>query len=201
VTSKATVPHPPQKANTPRSLTDLVRALNRHVRLLRLYAKQAFDAHDDDYLGEVAAKLRLLTIEKKNTNVPLLIEIMNVCEIKAPLVAKAADGSRRGDPMSLAEVLDGPAVKVVTSTGDVRLTKRELIKAVAEKHGGAHEDWAHPEYLTVIRESKLRVKGYSSLAAVLKPIATAVLTTSDHVLPRLTPAVIAKAEERRKAKS
>jgi hypothetical protein len=120
------------------------------VRLLQRYAKQAFEAGDDDYLGEVAAKLRLLAVAKPH-NDPLLIQLMTECRIGAPLVPKPPPpGHPAGKPMTLADSLTLPALKVTTSAGDVRLSKRQFIEVVAEKYGGTHEDWAHPEHLTLI---------------------------------------------------
>jgi hypothetical protein len=212
VTSTPSVPHKSaDKTKTPaasRPIADLVEALQRHVKLLRQYAEQAFDKRDDDYLGEVAAKLRLLVITKRPPHVPLLVELMNTCQIPASLTVKydsayspppahmAAQGGSK-ETITVAEMLDLPALAVETSTGKTMLTKRDLIEVVAQKYGAAHEDWEHPEYLTLIRESDLRIKGYAPLAAALRPIVTVVLTVADHVLPRLTSDVIAAAEHRR----
>jgi hypothetical protein len=190
------IQHTPVRPKGPRPvkarpLADLVEALRRHVRLLQRLAEQAFEAHDDDYLGEVANKLRLLAVEKKQ-NVPLLIKLMDECGIKAPLKLKPPASAGRA--VSLSDFLDQTSLKV----GDVRLSKGQLIEVVAEKYGGAHEDWEHPEYLTLLRKSQLRLKGYKPLPAALRSITTGVLTVADYVLPRLTPQVVAEAERRRR---
>jgi hypothetical protein len=181
------------------------------VTLLRRYGEHAFESRDEDYIGEVAGKLRLLVLAKQQ-NVPLLIKLMNDCGIEAPFTLAIDEGSpppppywrkryEPGDTVSLPEFLDLPALSVTTSSGIVTLSKQQLIEVVSQKHGAAHEDWEHPEYLTLIRESEFRIKGYAPLAAALRPITTAVLTTAEHVLPRLTPDVIAEAERRRGSQS
>jgi hypothetical protein len=202
----------PLNPSAPRPLADLVEALRRHVRLLRLYAAHAFDDGDADYLGEVAAKLRLLVVKKWN-NEPLLIRLMHDCQIEAepawlaldeaylPPPAEVAERYQVGAPVSLADELDLPALRITSVTGDetLTLTKRKLVEVVAEKHGAAHEDWEHPGYLTLLREHELRIKGYPPLEAALQLVTTTVLRVADHVLPRLTPEVVADAERRRES--
>src|SRR5262245_60695277 len=70
-----------------RPIVDLVESLRRHVRLLREYDKRAFDDGNDDYLGEIAATLRLLSIAKGH-NVALLVSLMKVCKVKARIKRK-----------------------------------------------------------------------------------------------------------------
>ena len=146
---------------------------------------------------------------EKGQNVPLLIRLMTECELDAPItLAIDADSPPPprywtekypdGKAVSLVEFLTLPSLTVITSTGERLLSKREFIEVVAEKCGVANEDWKHPVYLTLIRDSELRVKGYGPLAAALKPITAAVLTVADHVLPRLTPQAIEAAERRRR---
>ena len=201
-------PGPVVPADKARPLADLVEALHRHVRLLRRYAEQAFEDHDDDYLGEVVAKLRVLVVEK-GQNVALLIRLMTECGIDAPITLAIdadapppprdwAEKYSDGMDVSLVEFLTLPSLTVITSTDERLLSKREFIEVVAEKCGAAHEDWKHPEYLTLIRDSELRVKGYGPLASALKAITTAVLSVADHVLPELTPEAIEAAERRRR---
>ena len=184
--------------------------LRRHVTLLHRYAEQAFDGHDEAYLGEVAAKLRLLAVKEEQGD-PLLIRLMAECGLHLSVTALQEDGlslppdwAERVPPgtvQSLTEHLDLPAVKVtMLGGGEKTLSKREFIELLAEKCGAAHEDWDHPAYLTEIRDSDLRIKGYAPIAAVLKPITTAVLDVADHALRCLTPPVIEAAEQRRGAR-
>lgn len=51
-------------------------ALKRHVRLLEDYYTKAFVEGNQDYLGEVAAKLRLLVTGQGKTGRPLLIGLI-----------------------------------------------------------------------------------------------------------------------------
>jgi hypothetical protein len=182
-----------------RPITDLVESLRRHVRLLREYERRAFHDGNDDYLGEIAAKLRLLSIAK-GQNVPLLIRLMKVCKVKARIKPKGSRPANWGahDSVTLSQILGQSAMKVKTSVGNVMLTRRELIEVVAEKHGGAHEDWQHPEWLTITRDPSVQIKGRSPLAVPLRVTTRAVLLLADHLLKQLTPQVIDAAERRRK---
>src|SRR5262249_58125710 len=115
-----------------------------------------------------------------------------------PLPPDWAERVPPGTPQSLSEHLQLPAFRItMLGGGQKTLSKGEFIEVLAEKYGAAHEDWDHPAYLAELRDSDLRIQGYAPLAAVLKPIATAVLTVADDVLPRLTPQAIAAAEQRR----
>ena len=60
----------------PRDLKDLVAALRRHVELLRVYAHHAFQERNELFLGEVAAKLRMLVAEHGRSR-PLLLDLMD----------------------------------------------------------------------------------------------------------------------------
>jgi hypothetical protein len=53
----------------------MVRALQKHVRLLRGHAVQAFDNRNDDYVSEVAATLRIL-VSEAHSNTPILLRMM-----------------------------------------------------------------------------------------------------------------------------
>ena len=58
-----------------RDIGDLLESLKRHLNLLEQFCVEAFKKNNDDYLGEVAAKIRLLTISFRS-NKPLLIGLM-----------------------------------------------------------------------------------------------------------------------------
>jgi hypothetical protein len=68
----------------PREVAELVERLREHTSLLREYSERAFADGDDRYLGEIAAKLRLLVYEH-GRNRPLLIDLMEECGIDCPI--------------------------------------------------------------------------------------------------------------------
>jgi hypothetical protein len=59
----------------PRDLDDMVEALRRHTRILRVLMTRAFDDQDRDFYGEVAGKLRLLLLPL-GRNKPLLRRLL-----------------------------------------------------------------------------------------------------------------------------
>ena len=108
-------------------------------------------------MGEVAGKLRLLAIEK-GSNTPLLVRLMTECQVQDVAVVLESvppnlSGPQAGDSVTLAEFLALPRLALALTNGQRKtMTAQELVELVAEKHGAAHEDWAHPEQLTLIRQ-------------------------------------------------
>lgn len=204
-----------EEAGVQRTVADMVDMLRRHRKLLVEYGDKAFNHREEDYLGEVATKLRLLVVPKRS-NVPLLVRLMSECQLDdrfvlgdmGPPAALRPAGRLPGDIVTLKEFLDLPAFRADTSVGPVTLTKRQLIEVLAEKHGAAHEDWNHPESLVLLLKCPVRViTGYSpqdgivvhsALVVELGLTTRAVLELADRVLSQLTPEVIEQAERRRR---
>lgn len=120
----------------------MVDALVKHTRLLQDYSDRAFGQHDRHYLGEVAAKLRLLVVETRQ-NAPLLLRVMKEHGLDF--------GVRVGEPMKeipIEQFLDSWAGSVRLEDGNFAVfSHRDLIRSWAEQIGAAHEDWAMEEGL------------------------------------------------------
>ena len=70
---------------------EMTLALVRHTRLLQRTCEHAFAQDDADYLGEVAGKLRLLSVRSKQ-NEPLLLRVM---EVNGPTSVYRSVGTHR----------------------------------------------------------------------------------------------------------
>ena len=121
-------------------MESLVNALRRHVRLLKAFYEKAFKEHDQDYQGEVAAKLRLLVYEK-GRNKALLLRLMD--EFAADPIVKIQKPEGVVElPLRvfLAEVDHFPQRPGCVL---VKLSKVEFLNIWAVQAGAAHEDWEH----------------------------------------------------------
>jgi hypothetical protein len=181
-----------------REIPELIEALQRHTRLLREFARHAFQGQDNDYLGEVAGKLRLLVHERKDIK-PLLLGLMDEFGLDVPIMLDGPPISRPpghsgpwyGDQISLRDYLDLTAYGIRTSSqGFVELTKKKLIATWAEKHGSAHEDWTLTEEFVTARDSGLFLGNLPALATELQITTRTVLYIAEKFLGMLTDELI-----------
>ena len=86
-------------SQVPRPREEIVQALRDHVRLLGEYITKAFVEGDEAYLGEVAAKLRLLATET-GQNKPLLLDVMDAVGFRYEIEWKQWDVERATLPPS-----------------------------------------------------------------------------------------------------
>jgi hypothetical protein len=132
-----------------RELSEMVERLERQLDMLEGFAQAAFAEGKDEFLPEVATKLRVLLVRSRQ-NRPLLIEVADRFGIPLNVTLDCPPvegGPRAGDVLSLDAFFDLQAVTVRTSAGLASMTKRELIRAWSEQLGGAHEDWSVDESL------------------------------------------------------
>lgn len=172
----------------PREIPELLASLRRHVKLLKEYSVRAFRDHDQDYLGEISGKLRLLVC-KFGRHKPLLQALMDEFELNIritidgpPNVQSPPDLPSVGDQISLQEYLALPAYGIKTSTGFVEITKEQLIRVWAEKHGPAHEDWSLPEEFVTAINTQILIFGLSPIEHELKVTTETVLFVADEFL-------------------
>ncbi len=176
----------------PRKTNDLVDSLKRHLKLLEQFSSRAFGDRDEDYLGEVAGKLRVLVYEK-GRNKPLLLSLMDEFDIKisitlgGPPLQREPGQPSAGDRISLRDYLMLTAYGIRTKSGFISLTKHELIGIWAQENGSAHEDWCLDEPYSVARGFGLFIGGHSVLAAELKVTTETVLHVGKEALEGMKP--------------
>jgi hypothetical protein len=131
-----------------RSLAEGVKALKRHIRLLREYRKRAFEESDYDYLGEIVGKLRLLVCT--DSGLPLLLELMDVRRFDHTFPAEQlfrllpGEGPR-GNPTLRKWLNKYAALEGITlGLGVGRMTNAGLISEWAQTMGAAHEGPTFP---------------------------------------------------------
>lgn len=123
---------------TRRSDEEMQGALKKHAILLQRYCALAFGEGREEYLGEIAAKLRLLAIETRK-NTPLLQSVMKAKEIDPQIGG-----------LTLEAFLSFPAVGVKVGPSEYKdLSYGDFIRGWAEQMGGAHEDWAVDDALAM----------------------------------------------------
>ena len=138
-----------------RSKYDMLIALARHVRLLESYTELAMT--NDDYLGEIAGKVRLLVVKTKQ-NKPLLL---TVAEAFGAPVPQGQAATPETPAMTWPEVLQLPALHVEYGGGRPSMTMsfQDLIRAWAEQTGAPHEDWSMDEGLHVMFSPHPQISG------------------------------------------
>lgn len=117
----------------------MVEALSRNVRLIDAYVDKAMT--DDDYLGEIAAKLRVLIVDipRNRKHTPLLLGVANA--YKSTLGINPINGDNRA-AFTWTQFLDSMAMHTSKPGNEPHtLTYRDFIRGWAEQAGGAHEDW------------------------------------------------------------
>jgi hypothetical protein len=138
--------------------------LERQLRLLEEYSRRAFEHGEEDFLPEVAGKLRILIVRSRS-NRPLLFEVADklgvVPEITlgGPPVRGQPGEPGPGDTIPLDEFFDLDAVTIRTSSGLVTMTKRKLVAAWCQQLGGVHEDWSVEEALVNAVRFPIRIFG------------------------------------------
>ena len=174
--------------NRTRDLFSMVQALERHLNLLREYAKRAFVDGNFDYGGEVAGKLRLLVTEF-GSNRPLLLDLMAETGIEpllslgGPPIEQPLGEPRAGDKICLSEYLRFGAIGIRIPSGEfVMLNKTKFIRAWAEQSGSSHEDWSLDPSLETILSSPVYIGGLHGAFAELRVTTETVLHTGERFL-------------------
>lgn len=170
-----------------RELGEMIENLERQLMLLEEYSHYAFSEGRQEFLPEVAGKLRILLVRSRH-NVPLLFEVANRVGVvprvvlDGPPVQLPPGEPGPGDEVSLDDFFDRQAVMIKTSDGLVSMTKRELIRAWCEQLGGAHEDWAVDEALVNAVRFPVLVGGMQAMALELRNCARLTLVHGRRVV-------------------
>ena len=169
----------PSQPKIKRSENDLIRALRRHLRIEASHHRAVFVDGNTDLVGALAVELRILVLKSRN-NTPLLRKLMTQTEIEVPVhLGDVPPGLYPGhDPirgMSLEAYLAVRAINRRISTGElVSFTNGDLVQGLANKLGGAHEDWTIPEGLARIISDRVFIGDTQAALKVLEGISCAV---------------------------
>ena len=164
-------------------------ALQRHVRLLRKYARSAFEERDADFFGEVAGKLRLLAVDSAQ-NEPLLLNLLDqfgsdiVTTLSGPPFNRAPG---MGEVVTLRTYMERFACAIRLPSNDElhTLTNAQLVKFWAEQSGAAHEAPRLHGTLEAALTQQLLIAGLPAIAAQLRAVTRTVLWFADRLLERL----------------
>ncbi|MBX3316519.1 MAG: hypothetical protein KF902_06605 [Phycisphaeraceae bacterium] len=118
-----------------------MQALEMHIRLLRQYADLAFTHGNADYYGEVAAKLRILTISK-HKNTPLLQYVMSAFGAE-PIVLVREWNPCNDRLISLSKYIQTMGFMFFDRgymDDNQNITHEQNILAWSQQTGAAHED-------------------------------------------------------------
>lgn len=168
-----------------RDLSEMVHSLETQLNVLEEHAQKAFGERREEFLPEVATKLRVLLVRSRH-NKPLLFEVadhlgieMTVTLDGPPVLRSSPENphSVPGDKLSLDAFFDLMAVMVRTSAGLVPMTKRELVRAWSEQLGGSHEDWSVDEALVNAVRTEVPILGFRPM---LLELCNCVNTTLHH---------------------
>jgi hypothetical protein len=194
----------------------MVSALQRQVRLLKAFSLEAFGNKNNDYIPEVASKLRVL-VSDAGSNHPLLLDLMDEFGINIPFdedlmhVPAEADhvmdidnqGARQLAWMKGSSEISRFDLPLPVVNTDLRnyldsfshligrvpfvepVTKIELIRAVAEQSGGAHEDPGFAEHLAHALDPQIQRDGQPPFIEVLRRVSTRVVWVAEEFLRRL----------------
>ena len=163
----------------PRKINNLVEHLILHLGLLEDFNKKAFAEGNQDYLGEISGKLRLL-VYKGKSNTPLLLELMKYFNFNRLLNFEKPWGK---ETSTLKEYLESTAFGInVPNRGFVEISVIDYIRLIAEQYGSAHEDWKINDELAYLLESGIFIQGLSSASAILKSISETILLVGKEFL-------------------
>ncbi len=168
-----------------RDLSEMLQSLESQLNILEEHSQKAFGERREEFLPEVATKLRVLLVRSRH-NKPLLFEVADRLGIEMTVTLDGSPGlgskpenpnSMPGDKLSLDAFFDLMAVTVRTSAGLVPMTKRELIRAWSEQLGGSHEDWSVDEALVNAVRTEVPIFGFRPM---LLELCNCVNTTLHH---------------------
>jgi hypothetical protein len=181
----------------------MVERRREHTALLRKYMALVQEG-DRAYLGEIAAKIRLLAIETRS-NKALMLRVGRLfgktpnVTLEGPPGWEYEEGIKAGDTITLERWLALSQLFVRTENSPdkaVEMTTREFVLVWAQQHGGAHEDWSLDHRFQASRDTNVRLIGGRPNDLILRGIAGVILSRAESLLAWLTPERIAEAEMR-----
>jgi hypothetical protein len=182
-----------------RPLADLIAALRRHVKLLRIYAHHAFQEHDELFLGEVAGKLRMLVAEHGRSQRPLLLDLMEKLgvDVRFKLSLPPVQDPDYDKEITLRHYMGRTALGIATGSGFRMLSHSEFVRDWANQYGTAHEAWSVTEHFLNAHHAGVYIGGEAANVATLRLITNTVLHVADRFLTEVTDEAVKAAEQRR----
>ncbi len=172
----------PRRPKVPRPLSEMVGVLVQHLNLLHEYYARAYEQGDERYLGEIAAKLRLLLVESRQ-NRALLLSLMDHFGSMTKVRMEEPWGEVK--LMSLRDYLADLCFAKEVPSGRAIVSNIEFIRLWAEQHGAAHEDWEHDEAFNAVRRSGLIIGGSQAHVLGLRAITRTILSVANSFLQEL----------------
>jgi hypothetical protein len=184
--------------NVPRSIDEMITALRIQLALLAHHRITAGREGRTEYVPEIANKLRLLAVDIGRSNTALLLEVMRRTGITAfvpndgPPV-RQPNGEPMPDSWTLEEFMNLLAVAIRIQSGEmVEFTRSGIVRAVAEKMGGAHQDWEIPANLAAALETPIYLNNRQLIDASILSIAATVIRVGDSFLKLYAEATAAR---------
>jgi hypothetical protein len=183
-----------------RPLADLIAALRRHVKLLRVYAHHAFQERNELFRGEVAGKLRMLVAEHGGSRQPLLLDLMDAlgADVRFKLDLPPVQDPDYDKEITLRRYMGRTALGIATGSGLRTLSHSEFVREWANQYGTAHEAWRVTEHFLNARHTGVYISGEAVNIATLRNISNIVLHVADRFLAQVTDEVVEAAEQRRR---
>jgi hypothetical protein len=173
-------------ARRARDEREIMLKLERQLKLLRTFSKNAFERHDSSYCPETAGKLRLLLVRTK-MNRPLLLDAAELFGVSLTVTVAPSPVKREGDlegEVTLDQFFDMTAYMYKLPDGSVaKVSKLNLIRAWGEQEGGAHLDWEVEAWLTAaLRSWPVKFNGLNPSELELLNCANLVLEQGEKVV-------------------
>jgi hypothetical protein len=184
-----------------RPLADLIAALRRHVKLLRICAHHAFQEREELFLSEVAGKLRMLVAEHGRSQRPLLLDLMDELgvDVRFKLNLPPAQDPDYDEEITLRRYMGRTALGIATGSGFRMLSHSEFVRDWANQYGTAHEAWRVTERFLNAHNAGLYIGGETANVATLRLITDTVLHVADRFLTEVTDEAVKAAEQRRQS--
>lgn len=156
---------------------DLVVKLIHHLNLLLDYSHKSFyEYQHENYIGEVAGKLRVLVI-KTGQNKALLLKLMEEFEYEIKFETP---------PFKTKITLDEFMERLAGfSREKYEFTNAKLVKYIAQQTGASHEDWAISDELDILLKEEFILGGGPTVMVMIRPIVNTVLLVANSFLIHL----------------
>jgi hypothetical protein len=184
-----------------RPLADLIAALRRHVKLLRIYAHHAFQERDELFLSEVAGKLRKLVAEHGRSQRPRLLDLMDELgvDVRFKLNLPPVKDPDYDEEITLRRYMGRTALGIATGSRFRMLSHSEFVRDWANQYGTAHEAWRVTEHFLNAHNAGVYIGGETANVATLRLITDTVLHVADRFLTEVTDEAVKAAEQRRQS--